>query len=122
MADYPLYMSGVGISRKDAIDTLNNKYPRFGKPTMAMICNPADYGVELTREAEQKLVDAFGWHAGLAYRRRRSEANRKKKNKLTVRLDDSLFEQMMIAYHRTSFSSVQDFIEAAIVEFINRRR
>lgn len=122
MADYALYMEGAGVSRKQAIITLNNKYPKFGKATMTMICNPADYGVQLVPDAEKKLIDEFGYHAGLASRRRRAECNRKKKNKLTVRLDDGLYEQMMEAYRRTSFASLQDFIEAAIVEFINRRR
>ena len=122
MPDYALYMEGAGITRKQAITTLNNKYKNFGKATMTMICNPQDYGVQLVSDAEKELIDAFGWHAGLANRRRRSEGKRKKKNKLTLRLDDSLYEQLMETYHRTAFASMQDLLEAALVEFLNRRR
>ena len=122
MADYPFYMECAGITRKQAIATLNNKYPKFGKATMTMICNPQDYGVRLVSDAESELINAFGWHAGLAERRRRSESKRKKKNKLTLRLDDSLYRQLQEVYHRTAFASMQDMLEAAVVEFINRRR
>lgn len=121
MADYTLYMEGAGVTRKQAIATLNNKYPKFGKATMTMICNPDDYGVRLVSEAEAELINAFGYHAGLAERRRRGEAQRRKKNKLTLRLDDSLYEQLQTVYRRTSFASMQDMLEAAVVEFINRR-
>lgn len=121
MADYALYMEAAGVSRKQAITTLNNKYPKFGKATMTMICNPQDYGVQLVSEAERELIDAFGYHSGLAERRRRNDHNRKKKNKLTLRLDDSLYQQLQEVYHRTAFASMQDMLEAAVVEFVNRR-
>lgn len=121
MADYALYFDGANITRKQAISTLNNNYPKFGKATMTMICNPDDYGVQLIPEAEKKLIDEFGWHAGLAERRRKSESRRKKKNKLTLRLDDSLYMQLQEVYHRTAFASMQDLLEAALVEFLNRR-
>lgn len=121
MSDYALYMEGAGISRKNAIAALNNKYPKFGKATMTMICNPDDYGVQLVPDAERKLIDEFGWHAGLSVRKRKSDANRKKKNRLTLRLDDSLYEQLQTVYNRTAFASMQDFLEAALVEFLNRR-
>lgn len=121
MTDYILYMDGAGLNRKQMIASISSKYPRFGKATMTMICNPDGYGVELTPEAERKLIDDFGYHAGLATRKRR-KPNRRKKNTLTVRLDDSLFEQLTAAYQRSAFCSMQDMLEAAIVEFINRRR
>ena len=122
MSDYALFMDSAGITRKDAIKSLSAKYPKFGKATMTMVCNPDDYGVALIPDAEKKLIDDFGVHAGITLRRRRADANRKKKNRLTVRLDDSLFEQVSEVYRRSAFCSMQDMIEAAIVEFVNRRR
>lgn len=122
MPDYSLYMEGADITRKQVISTLKSKYKKFGKATMTMVCNPSDYGVSLLPEAERKLIDEFGYHAGLMERRRRSKGNRKKKNRLYVRLDDSLFEQVNEVFHRSAFMSMQDMIEAALVEFINRRR
>jgi hypothetical protein len=115
-------MEGADVTRKQIISTLKSKYKKFGKATMTMVCNPGDYGVSLLPEAERKLIDEFGYHAGLMERRRRSEGNRKKKNRLYVRLDDSLFEQVNEVYQRSAFASMQDMIEAALVEFINRRR
>lgn len=121
MSDYALYLDSACITRKAAIESLSSKYPKFGKATMTMVCNPEDYGVALVPEAEKKLIDDFGVHAGIKLKRQRAEASRKKKNRLQVRLDDSLFAQLNEIYQRSAFVSMQDMLEAAIVEFINRR-
>lgn len=120
-ADYGLYMHGADVSRKQVITILNNKFPKFSKASMTMVCNPKDYGMKLVPDAERELIANFGWHAGLSERKRYSEAGRKRHNKLTLRLDDALFAQLQEVYRRTSFASMQDLLEAAIVEFINRR-
>ena len=119
--NYPLFIEEAGITRQRVIDLLAESYPRFGKPTMTMVCNPDAYGVALTGNAEKKLIDEFGWHSGLLSRRKSYESKRKKKNRLYIRLDDALYSQLKEFYERTSFATMNDMVEAALVEFMNRR-
>ncbi|MBP5461217.1 MAG: hypothetical protein J6Y20_03740 [Lachnospiraceae bacterium] len=132
MPDYNTYCKEAGITNKDMIAELKKYYPRYGKPVQSMITHPEKYGVQLVPEAEARLMLSFGEHKGLSdswciidagdlpKETRRAE-RRTKANKLTVRLDDSLFTQLRELYGRTAFSSMQDMVEAAIVEFLNRR-
>ena len=131
MPDYNAYCNAAHITNKDMIAELKKFFPRYGKPVQSMITHPQKYGVQLTAPAEAVLVRAFGEHEGLSTnwvviqaedmpKERRAE-RRTKGNKLTVRLDDSLFSQLRELYGKTAFASMQDMVEAAIVEFVNRR-
>lgn len=120
MPDYPLYMSGADISRREAINALKQDFPRFEKAALAMVCNPDDYGVQLTPAAETRLVSAFGYFAGLSIRKPKKKDQRKKANRLYVRLDDAMFARLEEVYSRSSFASKQDLIEAALSDFCNR--
>ena len=131
MPNYPEYMTAAGITNRDMIQELRKFYPRYGKPVQSMICHPEKYGVQLVPEAEARLMLAFGECGGLSdswciidandLPKPRKRERRLKANKLTVRLDDSLFTQLRALYDRTAFASMQDMVEAAIVEFLNRR-
>ena len=132
MPDYALYVKEAGITNKDMIAELKKFYPRYGKPVQSMITHPEKYGVQLVPEAEARLMLAFGEHKGLSEnwliidagdlpKETRRAERRTKANKLTVRLDDSLFTQLRELYGKTAFASMQDMVEAAIVEFVNRR-
>ena len=130
MPNYNTYCSEAGITNRDMIAELRRYYPRYGKPVQSMICHPEKYAVQLTPEAEAILRLAFGTHPGLSETvwdgqtvlpKPRRQERRKKANKLTVRLDDSLFDQLCAMYNRTAFPSMQDMVEAAIVEVLNRR-
>ena len=133
MTDYKLYCTEAGITNRDMILELRQYFPRYGKATQSMITNPDKYGVMLTPKAEAVLVRRFGDCAGLsdgwefiatedlAHLKKRKPERRSKANKLTVRLDDSLFSQLRQLYDRTAFASMQDMVEAAIVEFVNKR-
>lgn len=120
MPDYPLYMQAAGISRRDTINELKKQFPNFEKSSLAMVCNPDNYGVQLTPEAEKRLVAAFGYYAGLATRPRKKDTARKKANRLYVRLDDAMFDRLKQLFARTAYSSMQDLIEASLADFINR--
>jgi hypothetical protein len=132
MADYNKYTAQVGITNRQMITELRKYYPRYGKPTQSMVCAPKKYGVQLTPEAEAILKLKFGNAEGLSGVEwdgktelpnpvKQRVERRSKANKLCVRLDDSLWSQFKEIYERSAFASMQDFIEAAIVEFIRRR-
>ena len=132
MPDYNTYVKEAGITNKDMIAELKKFYPRYGKPVQSMITHPEKYGVQLVPEAEARLMLTFGEHKGLSEswciidagdlpKETRRAERRTKANKLTVRLDDSLFTQLRELYGKTAFASMQDMVEAAIVEFVNRR-
>ena len=120
MANYPLYCIKANITRKDMINCLKNQFPKYEKMAQTVVCNPDDYGAQLIPEAEALLVANFGMHEGLSYKPKRKKCHRKKGNKLTVRLDDTMYSRLMEAYQRSSFGSVQDFIEAAISRMLER--
>lgn len=131
MPNYNTYVSEAGITNRDMIAELKKYYPRYGKPVQSMVTHPEKYGVQLVPEAEARLTLAFGEHPGLSETwlmidpgelpKAVHKERRLKANKLTVRLDDSLFSQLRELYDRTAFASMQDMVEAAITEFINRR-
>lgn len=131
MHDYNLYLNLAGITNRDMIAELKKYYPRYGKAVQSMVCHPERYGVRLTAPAEAILVEKFGDFAGLSdawtfvnaeqMPKIRKKERRAKANKLTVRLDDGLFAQLRECYGKTAFASMQDMVEAAIVEFLRRR-
>jgi hypothetical protein len=120
MPDYEHYMNVAGVSRSKAIPALRKEFPLFGKSAMSMVCNPTDYGVQLTRDAEAVLVDNFGYAPGLSARPKRKQEHRRKANRLYVRLDDAMYARLEECYSRSCFASKQDLIEAALSDFCNR--
>lgn len=130
MPDYNLYVKSAGISNRQMVEELRRYYPKYGKPTQTMVCNPQKYGVQLTPEAEAILRLEFGSYPGLSEAAwdgktelpmPRKPERRLKANRLCVRLDESLFRQVKELYDRSAFCSMQDFVEAALVEFVRRR-
>lgn len=121
MANYPKYCVQAGISRRDMIEVLKKKFPKYEKMTQTVVCNPDDYGAQLIPEAEELLVTSFGFHEGLSLKKRRNHGNAKKPNRLCVRLDDALYAAFETAFCNSSFLSKQDMIEAAICYYLNRR-
>ena len=131
MQNYNLYLREAGITNRDMIAELKKYYPRYGKAVQSMVCHPERYGVRLTAPAEGVLVEKFGDFAGLSdawtfvnaedMPRIRKREQRRKGNRLTVRLDDGLFAQWEEFYKKTTFASTQDMLEAAIMEFLQRR-
>lgn len=123
MTDYRRYCSIAGITNKQMIDCLAALFPKYTKATQSMVCDPAGYAVQLIPDAEDALLDAFGYAPGLSCARRtsrRSHANKAKPHRLYVRLDDSLMDRVKAVMGRMSFATAQDFIEAALVQFVER--
>ena len=123
MTDYRRYCSIAGITNKEMIDCLAAKFPKYSKAVQSMVCDPAGYAVQLIPDAEDALLDAFGYAPGLSCERRtsrRSHGNKAKPNRLYVRLDDSLMERVKSTADRMHFAFMQDLIEAALVQFVDR--
>ena len=125
MPDYRLYCSTAGITNGDMVEKLKEHYPKYAKSTQSMICNPADYAVQLIPAAEDLLMDAFGYAPGLAapdpdIRRRRSHGNRARPCRLYVRVDEALMDRVKSTAARLHFATMQDMIEAAILQFVEK--
>ena len=124
MTDYILYGESCGITRADMARVIQTKYPHFTKVQMSMASNPERNALQLIPAAEEMLVAEFGIGPGLSISPRvcnkRNHENKMKPHKLGVRVNDQLREQMQIVYEQMGFATMQDFIEAAIAEFVQR--
>ena len=123
MANYIRYADVCGIKQKDMIEVIQKEYPHFGAAQMSMAFNPERNALELIPEAEELLEKAFGRGPGLSISPRlgiRNHENKRKPNRLCVRLDDALRSRVETVYKQMCFVSMQDFIEAAIAAFVDK--
>lgn len=120
MPDYARYRREKKITNNEMIACLRREFPKFQKATMAMVNDPDGYAVQLTQDAEAVLVKTYGKGKGLAYYKRSRSDKRKKGNRLSVRLDDSAYARLQTLMSKMNFATVQDFLEAAILQMINR--
>lgn len=104
MTDYAAYREHVGISNPDMTKALHSIYRGFKRPAASFVNNPEQYGVCLLPEAEVFLCNRFGIGPGLASMSFPQETldanppkprneNRKRKNRITFRLDDAELEK-----------------------------
>lgn len=105
MTDYSSYRDHVGITNPEMTKALHTVYRGFGRPAASFVNNPERSGVCLLPEAEALLVNKFGPGPGLASlefapevleanppKKHRPE-NRKKKNRISFRLDETELEK-----------------------------
>jgi hypothetical protein len=125
MTNYKAYRSAVGISSGQMIETIRAEYPKFSKIQNSMVSNPA-YGICLLPEAESLLVEKYGTAPGLTVSdghtvskaTPRKADKRRKKNRMTVRLDDETalrVRELMTAMH---YIRAQDFLEQALLSML----
>ena len=125
MPDYRLYCSTAGITNAEMVEKLKSKYPKYTKATQSMVCNPADYAVQLIPAAEDLLMDAFGYAPGLVApdpdaRRRIAHGSKTRPCRLYVRVDQALLDRVKSTAERMSFATMQDLIEAALYQFVEK--
>ena len=124
MADYILYGDSCGIKQSDMVRVILQCYPYFSKIQMSLASNPERNALQLIPAAEEMLIAEFGKGPGLSISPRvcnkRSHENKNKPHKLGVRVNDQVREQMQTVYEQMGFATMQDFIEAAICEFVQR--
>jgi len=106
MTDYSSYRDHVGITNPEMTKAMHRVYKGFGRPASSFVNNPERSGVCLLPEAEVLLVNTFGPGPGLASleftpevleanppKPKRRPENRRKKNRISFRLDETEFEK-----------------------------
>ena len=106
MTDYSKYRDYIGITNPEMTKALHAVYRGFGRPASSFVNNPERSGVCLLPEAEALLVNTFGPGPGLASleftpevleanppKPKRRVENRKKKNRISFRLDEMELEK-----------------------------
>lgn len=121
MQDCELYCSTVGITKVDMVRVLKKVFPGFSKSVASIVSRPLKYGACLAPAAEAVLVENFGQGPGLTIseEKKRSHGNKNKPNRLCLRVSDELRSQIEKLYIGMCFATMQDFLEAALVEFVN---
>ena len=124
MADYVLYSESCGIQQKDMVAAIKEQYPFFGKSQMSFACNPQRNALQLIPAAEDILVNKFGAGPGLSISpkmvSKRSHDNKRKPNRLSVRIDNALRARVQAVYEQMCFATMQDLIEAALAQFVEK--
>ena len=124
IADYVLYYESCALKQKDLVAAIKEKYPYFSKMQMSLACNPERNALQLIPAAEEILVNKFGAGPGLSISRRlshpRNHGNKNKPNRLSVRVSDALRSQLQAIYDRMCFATMQDMLEAALGDFIQK--
>ena len=115
MPDYGKYRAALKLSNNDIIAAVKKSCPGFTKIQCSMINNPVRYGMQLTKAAEEALVDNYGYAEGLSIKKRkRGQVKRIKTNRLTVRLDDASYDRVKNKMQQRGSESVQSFLEEII--------
>ena len=121
MSDYVRYREEKGLSNNQIIRTIAERYPGYTKIQNTMINNPQKYGICLLPEAEKLLVDKFGEGEGIKLNGvKRSESQRKKSNRLVVRLNDEMYNRVRDLMLRLRYTSVQAFLEDALTAMVEQ--
>ena len=121
MSDYVRYREEKGLSNNQIIRTIAERYPGYTKIQNTMVNNPQKYGICLLPEAEKLLVDKFGEGKGIQLNGvKRSESQRKKSNRLVVRLNDEMYNRVRDLMLRLRYTSVQAFLEDALTAMVEQ--
>lgn len=117
--DYNAYKIQKGISHSDIVSAVKTRHEGFCKATASSVCNPERYGVQLTKSAEQALVDRYGYGAGLTIRK--PPPKRTKPNRYTVRFDDDLDKEVRAEMERMGCTA-QEFLTRTVELWMYERR
>lgn len=125
MTDYEAYLEEKNLSYNNVVSVLAGRYPAFTKSVLSMCVNGDRYAVALIPAAEELLVEKYGEGPGLSIspklrKKERYPTSKSKPNQLCVRLNDATRSRMQAVLEQMAFATVQDFLEAAVVEFCNR--
>ena len=126
MAEYDQYLKEKNLTYPDVVAVIAPKYRGFAKNIFSMCVNGDRYAVALLPAAEDLLVEKYGPGPGLSIspKLRRREAirrhNKLRPNQLCVRLNDNMYSRMRELSSRMGFATNQDFLEAAVAEFLAR--
>ncbi len=131
MTDYNAYRAEKGITRNDMIRAIKTVFPKYDKVKQSFVDNPDTTGVCLLPEAEYRLVDYYGFGAGLSIvddgsynpksvdPPRKKKANRKKPHGYTVRFAPEVNEAIREQMARLNIPTMQQYVEEAVNFFLS---
>lgn len=95
---------------------LSEKFPKFTKSQLSMVRNP-EYGLQMASEALAELK-AKGIPPPVKKRSHfvKTISQRKKPNRVTVRLNDAQKDMLMKAKEKSGCRSLQEYLEKLIAE------
>ena len=95
-------------------ELLHDKYPKFGRVQMCMIRNP-EYGLQMAQGAVS-ILEANGIYLNGKNKNKKVKqaSQRKKENKITVRLSDAEKVRLLELKEQAGCKSVQEYIEKII--------
>ena len=128
MQNYAEFRDYAGISQATMVNILRPYFPSFTKSICSIVERPWKYGCSLAPEAEAVLIETFGPGPGLARpdndaplpAPKRSRANRRKGNRITIWMSDDLYMRLISMKTAAEYPTMQALAEAAIAEFVDR--
>jgi len=122
MTNFQAYLDSKDLLQLDAVNALSPTFTGFTESIASIINRPMKYGVQMAPEAESILVQKFGPGPGLSISvdKKKNHGNKNKPNRLTLRVDDNLRSRLEALYKGMSFAYMQDLLEAAILEFVEK--
>jgi hypothetical protein len=124
MPNYAEYRVAKAIENSDMIRAVRAAYPKYSKMQQSLINNPEKNAVCLLPEAEQLLVKAFGPGPGLSISRpdppKKNHDNKTKPKRLCLRVSEQMFDGVQACMEKMCFATMQDFLEAAVQQMIER--
>jgi len=124
MQDYVAYRDHTEISSIDMVKALRPRFRGFTKNIMSYLNQPEKYGICLTPEAEEIIVNTFGSGPGLAHRKfqKKRPERRTKQNRMTVRIDDDLYFRLLsLETVGETYPTMQAVVEAALRDFVDKK-
>lgn len=114
--DYRQYREERGITAREMISVVRERYPRFSRPVQSMIDNREKYGVRLVPEAEELVERAFG--PPPEHEVVRKKPCRKRPRLFTVRLTEDEAEAFRRAVRDAGFATVQEALRSMVLDWL----
>ena len=108
------------LAARDMAETVQGLYPRFDRYLLSKCEAPELYGIEIRPNALERLYMKY---APEAWKKRRSRDRHRRKRSIRCRLDENIYQDLLLIIHRKGFNTVQDWLESLIKWFVveNRR-
>lgn len=114
----------TGVTRREIVDAVRSKYPKFDKYLESKVEHPESYGVRLCDGAEvilKDMVQPVSDPASAnekAEKNRRKEMQRKLKNRIQCRLSDKDFKALKRYMDNHHFDTLQDCVTHILLAHI----
>ena len=107
------------LASQQMVDCVKELYPKYDKPLQSK-CESSDvYGVELRRDALEKLYKEFDPDELQKFRR--SADRHKLTCRIYCRLEDDVYKRLLAQIRQDGFKSVQEWVTDQVLAYINAR-